>query len=517
MILGIELGSTRIKSVLVNKSGTVIATGGYEWENRLENGFWTYSLDEVEAGLQGSFADLKINYENLTGEKLTSVDAIGISGMMHGYLAFDDKDELLTPFRTWRNTNTGEAAELLSRELDFNMPLRWSASHLLQAVINGEEHIERVAFMTTLAGYVHYKLTGERVLGMGDAAGMFPLKNGEFDAERLAKFDNLLKNKFGVDKKLGNLLPKILPAGEIAGRLTEDGARFLDPTGSLSCGVPFCPPEGDADTGMVATNSVRKGTGNVSAGTSAFAMFVLEKSLSKAYPEVDIAATPDGSDVAMIHVANCTSEINAWAELFSEVLALGGVNMSKGELFTALFEKSRECDADVGGLTSFNFLSGEHVWGLAEGRPMVIRHPSGKLDLASFMKSQIYSAVASLRRGMDILSSEGVSVSEMCGHGGYFKTPVIGQSAMSAALKAPITVMDNAGEGGAWGMALLALYCLEGGAKIRSLADFLDGIFGDVKKTTVSADADEVARFERYMERYGVAVAAERVAADVLK
>ena len=517
MILGIELGSTRIKSVLVNKSGAVIATGGYEWENRLENGHWTYSLDEVEVGVQGSFVDLKRNYENSTGEKLTKVDAIGVSAMMHGYLAFDENDELLTPFRTWRNTNTGDAAELLSKELDFNMPLRWSVSHLLQAVINGEEHVGRVAFMTTLSGYVHYKLTGEKVLGMGDASGMFPLKNGKFDSERLTKFDNLLKNKFNVEIKLENLLPEILPAGEIAGRLSEEGARFLDPEGSLSCGIPVCPPEGDAATGMVATNSVRIGTGNVSAGTSAFAMFVLEKSLSRAYPEVDIVTTPDGSDVAMIHVGNCTSEINAWADLFAEVLSLGGVNMTKGQLLTALFEKSRECDSDVGGLTSFNFLSGEHVWGLAEGRPMVIRHPSGKFDLASFMKSQIYSAVASSRRGMDIISSEGVSVNEMFGHGGYFKTPEIGQSAMSAALGAPITVMENAGEGGAWGMALLALYCHEGGEKTRSLADFLDDLFADVKKTTVSADADEVARFDRYMERYSAAIAAERVAADVLK
>ena len=511
MILGIELGSTRIKSVLIDHAGQPIATGAYSWENTWEGGYWTYSEEEIWKGLRESYADLKRSYESRFQAKPANPDAIGISAMMHGYLAFDERDELLVPFRTWRNTNTREAAELLSRRLDFNMPLRWSASHLLQAVLNGEEHIGRIHSIQTLAGYVHYKLTGERVLGVGDASGIFPVKDGRYDAERLAQFNGLLKEQgFGRDAE--SLFPAIRQAGSAAGRLTEEGARRLDPTGELAAGIPFCPPEGDAGTGMVATNSVRRGTGNVSAGTSAFAMIVLDRPLSKPYPEVDIVTTPDGADVAMIHVNNCTSEINAWAELLGEAVRLGGGKLSHGELLTALFEKSRESQADLGGLTCYSFLSGEHVWGLEEGRPMVMREPSGKLTLADLMRAQIYSAVVSLRKGMDILAAEGVSVAGICGHGGFFKTPVVGQAAMSAALRTPVTVMQTAGEGGAYGMALLALYYLRNAKERVSLSDFLDGIFASAEKTTVMADDREMTAFQTYLERFEAYMPAERIA-----
>lgn len=511
MILGIELGSTRIKSVIIDREGIVLATGEYSWENKLENGFWTYSEDEIQQGLRESYADLKRNYERAYSEKLTRFDAIGVSAMMHGYLAFDQEDRLLAPFRTWRNVNTGEAAKILSKELDFNMPLRWSASHLLQAVLNGEEHIGRISYLTTLAGYVHYLLSGEKVLGIGDASGIFPIKNGEYDRERLEKLDRIL-NEYGFDRNAVTLFPKIRSAGGDAGRLTDAGARLLDKDGDLVSGIPLCPPEGDAGTGMVATNSVRRGTGNVSAGTSAFAMLVLNQPLSKPYPEVDMVTTPDGADVAMIHVNNCTSEINAWVELLYEAAELGGSKLSRGDWFSALFEKSLESGEDVGKITSYSFLSGEHVWGLTEGRPMILREPEGKLTLADFMRSQIYSAVVSLRKGMNILASEGVTVDQICGHGGFFKTPFVGQSAMSAALRTPVTVMKTAGEGGAHGMALLALYFLRNREKEISLPDFLDEIFGASEKTTVIADEREIASFNAYLERFEANMTAERAA-----
>ena len=511
MILGIELGSTRIKSVIIDKDGNYIVSGEYSWENRLENGFWTYSESEIWEGIRESYADLKGKYESRYKEKLTRFDAIGISAMMHGYLAFDKHDNLLVPFRTWRNTNTGEAADMLSRALDFNMPLRWSASHLLQAIISGEAHINSIDHITTLAGYVHYMLTGEKVLGIGDASGIFPIKNGEYDRERLKKFNEIM-GRYCFCRSAEKLFPKILFAGGGAGSLTEAGAKLIDPSGDLSAGIEFCPPEGDAGTGMVATNSVRIGTGNVSAGTSAFAMIVLDKPLSKPYPEVDIVTTPDGSDVAMIHVNNCTSEINAWAELLGEAVALGGKKMARSEMFEALFEKSIQCDENIGGITSYSFLSGEHVWGLPEGRPMILRDSEGRLTLANLMKSQIYSAVVSLRKGMDILFDEGVAIKEICGHGGFFKTPVVGQSAISAALRTPITVMKTAGEGGAYGMALLALYYVKKHEKSILLPDFLDKIFASAEKTTVTADENETALFEAYLDRFKADMSVERVA-----
>jgi len=515
MILGIELGSTRIKSVLTDRCGTVIASGSYEWENQLVNGIWSYSLEDVWSGLQASFASLKLNFEK-RGEKLKRLDAIGVSAMMHGYLVFDADGKLLTPFRTWRNTSTFKAAEILSKELDFNMPMRWSATHFYQAVLDGEEHVNKVDLLTTLSGYVHWKLTGRKVLGFNDASGMFPMNDGEFVAEKLEKYDKLLKKQLNVDINFKNILPKIVPAGEVAGVLTEEGARLLDLSGELEAGAILCAPEGDAGTGMVATNSVRVGRGNVSAGTSAFAMVVVDKPISKPFPEIDMITTPDGKNVAMIHANNCTTEINAWSDTFTQLLSLYGINPDRGELLTKLFLHSRESDENVGGLTVYNFLAGEHVWELFEGRPLLVRHPAGNLTLANLMQAQIFSAVASLRRGMDILSAEGISVTEICGHGGFFKIEDIGQKAMSAALRAPVTVMKNAGEGGAWGIALLALYCLENIENELSLADFLDEIFAKIEKSTVVASEYDTKKFDRFMLRYEAGIEVERTAVDTL-
>lgn len=504
LILGIELGSTRIKSVLINEKTKVLAQGVYEWENQLVDGLWSYSLLEVEKGLQASYADLIKNY----GRPLKNLDAIGISAMMHGYLVFDKNDELLVPFRTWRNTNTEEAAKELSAVLGFNMPQRWSASHFYQAVLNGEQHVQDVAYLTTLAGYVHWVLTGKKVLGIGDASGMFPIQGAIYHQDMLVKYNALL-TKHGVEKKLENLLPQILLAGEDAGCLTENGARFLDPTGNLQAGIPLCPPEGDAGTGMVATNAVRRKTGNVSAGTSAFVMIVLEKPLKKVYPEIDVVATPTGGPVAMVHVNNCASEINAWVDLFAEVVALSGGEIAKGELFERLFTISKESDKQTGGLFACNFLSGEPIVSVQEGRPLFLRLPDGNMNLANFMQAQIYSAFASLNLGMEILKEENAEVESICGHGGFFKTEFIGQNAMSVALNAPVTVMKNAGEGGAYGIALLALYSLE---KTGALEDFLDKIFADNEKTTVFASQEEKEKFAAFMSRYKKGLAVEKAA-----
>ena len=507
-ILGIELGSTRIKAVLIDENAKTLAQGVYDWENELVNGLWSYPLEKVSEGLRASYADLIKNY----GQPLKKVDAIGISAMMHGYLAFDKNGELLTPFRTWRNTNTELAATELSQKLRFNMPQRWSASHYYQAVLNGEAHVNEVDYLTTLAGYVHWKLTGKKVLGVGDASGMFPIENGTYNQAMLAKYNQLL-TKLGVEKKLENLLPQVLSAGEPAGNLTESGARFLDPTGVLAAGVPLCPPEGDAGTGMVATNSVRKKTGNVSAGTSTFVMLVLEKALRKAYPEIDVVTIPDGKPVAMVHANNCTSEINAWANLFSEVIALSGNTLTKGELFERLFNASKESDCQTGKLFACNFLSGEPIVGVQEGRPLLLRVPDGNMNLANFMQAQIYSAVVPLHFGMEILKEENIEIESICGHGGFFKTEFVGQAAMSAALNAPVTVMKNAGEGGSYGIALLALYRLQ---NTLPLEDFLDKIFASAEKTTVSATNEEKEKFDRFTARYKMGLAVEKTASQVL-
>lgn len=493
-ILGVEFGSTRIKSVLINEKGEVLASGAHDWENKLENGFWTYSLEDVWAGMQDSYSDLVKNY----GEKIESLDAIGVSAMMHGYLAFDKDDNLLVPFRTWRNTTTAEAQNELTREISFNMPQRWSGTHFYQAVLNGEEHIKDVNFLTTLAGYVHWKLTGKKVLGIGDAAGMFPTIENEYDKEKIAIYNSLLK-KHGVDKKLEDLLPTPLMAGENAGILTSEGALLLDPTGTLKGGAIMCPPEGDAGTGMVATNAVRVKTGNVSAGTSAFAMVVLEKPLSKVSTEIDVVATPSGKTVAMVHANNFTSEINAWASLFMEAIELAGGSIGKGKLYDALYEISLKSDSDVGGLIGYNFLSGEPLVGMESGIPMVMRKPDGKMTLANFMQMQLYSALGAMSIGMEILAEENVEIEAICGHGGFFKCPFVGANAMSAALGAPVTVMKNAGEGGAWGVALLALYATE---NEKTLEDFLDEQFASAEKETTIASAEEKAKFASFMAEY---------------
>ena len=511
-ILGIELGSTRIKSVLTDGTASVIASGSFEWENKLVDGLWSYSLEDVERGLQTSYAALAADYRNRFDEPLTEISAIGISAMMHGYLAFDRENRLLVPFRTWRNTNTAQAADELTRLFGFNIPMRWSVAHFDQAVLNGESHVHDVAFLTTLAGYVHFKLTGKRVLGVGDASGMFPISGGGYHREMLAKFNARLHEK-NIDIDFEAILPSVLTAGEDAGTLTPAGAAWLDPTGQLKPGCMLCPPEGDAGTGMVATNSITPRTANVSAGTSAFLMAVLEKELDGCYPEIDVVTTPHGAPVAMVHVNNFTSEINAWVGLFEELLTLGGGQMARKDLFDALFAKSREADEDCGGLTGYNFLSGEPIAGVASGIPLVARMPDGKLSLANFMKMQVYSALGSLAMGCDILAKEDVRIDCVCGHGGFFKTPLVGQSAMSAAIGAPVTVMKNAGEGGAWGIALLALFALRGGGDSEA---FLDGIFASSEKVTVSADEAEVRAFRGFMEAYRAGLPVEKLASEVL-
>lgn len=505
-VLGIELGSTRIKSVLVDENANIIAQGSHEWENKLEGGFWTYSLDEVWAGLQHSYSELCANF----GEKIEHLDGIGISAMMHGYLAFDKDDNLLVPFRTWRNTTTAKASEELTKVLNFNMPQRWSGTHFYQAVLNGEEHVKNVEFLTTLAGYVHWQLTGKKVLGIGDAAGMFPICDTTFDydKEMLEKYNSLLK-AHGVDKDLYKLLPKSLVAGEDAGELTEKGARLLDPTLTLKSGAKVCPPEGDAGTGMVATNAVKARTGNVSAGTSAFTMVVLEKPLSKVNPSIDIVATPTGKCVAMVHANNFTNEINAWAGLFDEVIALAGANIKKNVLFDKMYEISAQSDDKVGDLVAYNFLSGEPIVGMESGIPLVMRTPNSKLTLANFTQMLLYSALGAMSIGMEVLAEENVKIDDICGHGGFFKTPFIGANAMSAALGAPITVMKNAGEGGAWGVSLLALYNV---VKSGTLEDFLDTLFAKCEKETTLADEQTKQKFAYFMQNYKKGLAVEELA-----
>ena len=511
-ILGIELGSTRIKSVLINESTDVIAQGSYEWENQLVDGLWSYLLEDVEAGMQASYAALAEDYRKNCGEELCELSAIGVSAMMHGYLAFDKEDRLLVPFRTWRNTNTEQAADELTELFDFNVPMRWSVSHYDQAVLNGEPHVGEVAFLTTLAGYVHQRLTGKKVLGIGDASGMFPIDGNGYDRCMLDKFNRLLAER-GVDVDFETLLPTVLSAGEPAGVLTEAGAAWLDPTGKLKSGCIVCPPEGDAGTGMVATNSVTPRTANVSAGTSAFLMAVLEKPLSACYREIDVVTTPHGAPVAMVHVNNFTSEMTAWTNLFEEVIALGGGTISRGQLFDALYAKSREADGSCGGLIGYNFLSGEPIAGVSNGVPMLARTPDGKLTLANFMKMHIYSALGSLAMGCEILQKEDVQIREVCGHGGFFKSPVVGQSAMSAAVGAPVTVMENAGEGGAWGIALLALFACNNEG--QTLEQFLQNVFAATPKTTISADDAERKAFGAFMETYKRGLAVERLAAEM--
>lgn len=513
--LGIEFGSTRIKAVLVDENNQVLAQGDHEWENHLENGIWTYHQDEIWEGLQACYAALKKDVDNKYDVKLTKIGAIGFSGMMHGYLAFDANGKLLVPFRTWRNTITGEAAAELSRELNFNMPQRWSISHYYQAILNREPHVKDVAYFMTLAVYVHYMLTGKKVVGVGEASGMFPIDSAscDYDVDMLAKF-NKLAAAHGITSKVEDLLPKVLVAGDDAGSLTAEGAKLLDPSGDLQPGCPMAPPEGDAGTGMVATNAVAAGTGNVSAGTSVFSMVVLDKPLTKPYEEIDMVTTPTGEAVAMVHCNNCTSDLNSWVGIFKEFAEMFGMDISMKDLYGRLYQKALTEDADCGGVVSFNYFGGEPVVGINEGRPMIVRQPDAKFTLANFMRSNLYGALGVLKVGNDILlKEENVPIKSITGHGGFFKTKQVGQSVLAAALNAPITVMATAGEGGAWGMAVLANYLLRDD-KTKKLPAYLDEkVFAGQQSTTLEPDPAMVAGFDAWMKGYKRALAAEAAAA----
>ena len=511
-VLGIELGSTRIKAVLIDESHLPVASGDFEWENQFVNGVWTYAMDAVHNGLQSCFAALKADVKAKYGVELTTVGAIGVSAMMHGYLPFDRDGKQLAEFRTWRNTITGEAAEKLTALFGFNIPQRWSIAHLYQAILNGEEHVKDIAYLTTLAGYIHWRLTGEKLMGVGEASGMFPIDSAalDYDEGMLQKFKALT----GID--LRGVLPKVLPAGEQAGTLTEAGAHFLDPAGTLQPGIPVAPCEGDAGTGMVATDSVRVRTGNVSAGTSDFAMIVTDKAPG-VHREIDMVTTPDGLPVAMVHCNNCTSDINAWVSLLSEFCDMMGIKANKGELFTKLFNKALEGDPDCGGLLSFNYFSGEGVTDLDEGRPVFARMQNADFTLANFMRTHLLSALATLKIGLDILTgTEQVAIDKLYGHGGFFKTPEVGQRLLSAAVGAPVSVMETAGEGGPYGMALLGAYMLWKDPG-ETLPDYLDRkVFADARSTTLMADESDIRGFNVFLERYKKALPMERKAVETM-
>lgn len=517
--LGVEFGSTRIKAVLIDEKGTPLASGSYEWENQYVDGIWTYDLDRVWKGLQECYQDLLSDVKKQYDTEITTIGSIGFSAMMHGYLAFDKDDNLLVPFRTWRNTITEEAAAKLTKEFNYNIPQRWSIAHLYQAILNKEEHVKNVAFFTTLAGYVHYKLTGRKVLGVGDASGMFPIdiKTGNYDQGMIERFNNLISGE-GFTWKLEEILPEVLSAGEEAGVLTQEGAALLDVSGKLKEGIPLCPPEGDAGTGMTATNSVGVRTGNVSAGTSVFAMIVLEKELSKVYPEIDLVTTPDGALVGMVHCNNCTSDLNAWVNIFDEFAQSMGIEADKNKLFSVLYNKALEGDADCGGLISYNYFSGEPVTGFDEGAPLFVRKAEDKFNLANFMRAHLYSSLAALKAGLDLMfKEEDVKVDKMFGHGGLFKTKGVGQRIAAAAMNTSVSVMETAGEGGAWGIALLADYMKKREAS-ESLQDFLNNkIFAGQTGSSMEPDPKDVEGFEKFMKRYMAGLSIEHAAVDALK
>ena len=518
-VLGIEFGSTRIKAVLIGEDHTPIASGSYDWENRYENGIWTYSLEDVWTGLQESYRNLsKEVFENYNSP-LQTIGAIGFSAMMHGYLAFDKDGTLLVPFRTWRNTTTAQAATALTELFQFNVPHRWSIAHLYQAILNKEPHIKDISYQTTLSGYVHWKLTEQKVLGIGDASGMFPIdsKTNDYDASKIELFNDRLD----VEKiawKLSDILPKVLVAGTAAGVLTEEGAKLLDPTAQLKSGIPLCPPEGDAGTGMVATNSVAERTGNVSAGTSVFAMIVLEKELSKLHPEIDMVTTPSGKPVAMAHSNNCTSDLNAWVGLFREFVDALGAEISQSKLFELLYNKALTGDADGGGLLAYNYFAGEPITHLEEGRPLFVRTPESHFSLSNFMRVHLFSALGTLKIGMDILfEEEQVKIEKVLGHGGFFKTEIVGQKIMAAAMNVPVSVMETAGEGGAWGIALLASYMLRKGENETLEAYLSNKVFAGANSTTIAPDQRDVDGFVAFMERYKEGIAIEQAAVHALK
>ena len=515
-ILGIEFGSTRIKAVLIDGDNKPIAQGSHEWENSLVDGLWTYSIEEIWYGLQDCYADMLKDVKAQYDCVVENLAAIGISAMMHGYMAFDENDKILVPFRTWRNTNTGQAAAKLSELFVYNIPLRWSISHLYQCILEDNSHVKDIKFLTTLAGYIHWQLTGEKVLGVGDASGMLPIdpETKDYNAEMVSKFDKLVAPK-GYPWKLLDILPKVLMAGEAAGTLTEEAAKRLDVSGNLKGGIPLCPPEGDAGTGMVATNAVKQRTGNVSAGTSSFSMIVLEKDLSKPSEMIDMVTTPDGSLVAMVHCNNCTSDINAWVKLFREYQELLGVPVDMNEVYGKLYNNALKGDADCGGVLTYNYISGEPVTGLQDGRPLVVRCANDKFNLANFIRANLYATVAVLKLVNDILfNEEKVKVDRITGHGGLFKTKGVGQRVLAAALNSPISVMETAGEGGAWGIALLAGY-LVNNTDERNLADYLENVvFAGNTGTEVSPTAEEVEGFNRYMETYKAGLAIEKAAVE---
>ena len=517
--LGVEFGSTRIKAVLIDDAGNPIAQGAHDWENKLENNIWTYDLADVWSGLQDCYAKMAADAKEKYGAEITRLGAVGFSAMMHGYIVFNAAGEQLVPFRTWRNTITGEAAAILTERLNFNIPQRWSIAHLYQAILNGEAHVPEIRFMTTLAGYVHWMLTGEKVLGVGEASGMFPIDSNtyQYDAAMVESFDALIADR-GYSWKLLDILPKVLMAGDNAGTLTAEGAKLLDPSGRLQPGAPLCPPEGDAGTGMVATNSVAQRTGNVSAGTSVFAMIVLEKALKKVHPEIDMVTTPSGKPVAMVHCNNCTSDLNAWVKLFGEFAEAMGIQADANQLFGTLYRKALEADADVGGLLAYNYFSGEHVTGFEEGRPLFARTPDSRFTLANFMRTHLYAALASLKIGMNILlDEEGVKVDQILGHGGLFKTRGVGQQIMAAAMNVPVAVLETAGEGGAWGIALLAAYMVDK-AEGETLEGYLaDRIFAGKMGLSMAPKAEDVASFNAFIERYVAGLPIERAAVECIK
>ena len=517
--LGIEFGSTRIKAVLIGADNAPIASGDHEWENRYDNGVWTYTLEDIWTGLQDAYTKMAADVKEKYDITLTRVGAIGFSAMMHGYMAFDKAGNLLVPFRTWRNNITEEASEKLTDLFGFHIPQRWTIAHLYQAILNGEPHVADIDYVTTLAGYIQWKMTGERVVGVGEASGIFPIdsETNTYFADMIAKFDEAVADKAYSWKAL-DVLPHVLTAGDNAGVLTKEGAALLDMSGNLEAGIPLCPPEGDAGTGMAATNSVRVRTGNVSAGTSVFAMIVLEKNLSKVYPEIDMVTTPSGHPVAMVHCQNCTSDLNAWVNLFREFAQTFGMEISTNDLFGKLYNKALEGDADCGGLLAYNYFSGEHVTGFNEGRPVFARTPDAKFNLANFMRVNLFTSLGALKVGLDILmKEEHVQVDQILGHGGLFKTKGVGQKILAGAIDAPVSVMETAGEGGAWGIALLASYMINK-EENETLEDYLDAkVFAGNAGTKMDPDPADVAGFEVFTERYKKGLPIERAAVESLK
>ena len=516
-VLGIEFGSTRIKSVLIGEDYNPLASGGFEWENSLADGIWTYPLEQIREGLQACYADLARDVRDRYGVTLSRIKALGFSAMMHGYMVFDIKGNQLTPFRTWRNNITGPASAELTDLFNYPVPQRWSIAHLYQAVLNNEDHVKGIAFMTTLAGYIHWKLTGRKVIGIGDASGMFPidLKTQDFNMDMCTLFDKHIKEK-NFRWKLKDILPEVLCAGEHGGVLTDEGALLLDPSGTLNAGVPVCPPEGDAGTGMAATNSVAVRTGNVSAGTSVFAMIVLEKELKKVHHEVDLVTTPDGYLVGMAHSNNCSSDYDAWINLFGEAMEVLGKEVSKNDLYGTLLQQALKGDPDGGGLLSYGYVSGEHITGFTEGRPLFVRSSEGRFNLANFMRTHLFTALCALRTGLNVLfNEEGVKVDEIRGHGGFFKSPGVGEKIMATATGTPVSTLKTAGEGGAWGMALLAVFMVRKD-KAVTLPDFLSLIFKGSMQEAVKPEPEDVKGFDKFFERYHKGLAIEKAAVQYM-